>query len=253
MKKFVFTLIVAFFYVGMNLIPVYATEKNEDLWQKAVQIAAQNQNYAPGKGHMLVRELNTQGKIKKEEETWLEMTVGQDNQYRVECVKAMENGKDVTEKERNNFNNNADKIKSQKSSKRSFSFGNDDLNPFDPKVQKDVFYHPTDRKETMDGQECVLYEYTWKKDVEKTQKGTAWLVSDTGMPLFLKFTLEPNPKYVKSFEATAHFNHKDGVWYPEIGDMESSGGFWFKRFHIQVHFTLSDYWLYQHEEKNEKP
>ena len=246
-KKLVRVLFISFFIAcGTVWVPVFATEKAEDLWQKAVQIVAQSQQYVPGQVHTHVEEFNTRGKVTKDEETWLQLIADQSNQIKTKCLKALENGKDVTERE-NQHLDQYDTSNSKKSSRRSLSFGNDDLNPFVPKVQKDVFYHPTDRKETLNGQECVLYEYTWKKDAEKIQKGTAWLAADTGIPLLLKFTLDPKPKYVKSFEATANYNHQDGgLWYPETGDMEASGGFWFIHFHVRVHFTLSDYWLFQH-------
>jgi hypothetical protein len=241
-----------FIACGIIFTTVFAMDKTDDLWQKAVQIAAQTQNYVPGKVYSHVEEFNTQGKETKVEETWLQLMADQNNQVKTECLKALENGKDVTERE-NHHLDKFDMNKSQKSSKRTMTFGSDDLNPFDPKVQNNVFYHPTDRKETVNGKECVLYEYTWKKDAEKTQKSTAWLVIDSGMPLQLKFTLAPKPKYVKSFEATARFNHQEnGLWFPEVGDMETSGGSWFKHFHVRVHFTLSDFWLYQNNEKKDK-
>ncbi|HBE78362.1 MAG TPA: hypothetical protein DDW65_11375 [Firmicutes bacterium] len=248
-------LIVSVFLFGLSLISVYGAEKTDDLWQKAVQIAAQSQKYIPGNVQTHVEEYNTRGKLTKEEETWLQLTADENNQVKTKCLKALENGKDVTERE-NHHLDKFDMNKSQKSSKRTLTFGNDDVNPFDPKVQKDVYYHPTDQKETINQQECVLYEYTWKKNDERIQKGTAWLAVDTGLPLKLKFVLDPKPKYVKSFEATANFSRKDGLWHPEIGDMEASGGSWFKHFHVKVHFTLSEYWLYQSNENptpNQKP
>jgi hypothetical protein len=237
------------------LTPVYAAEKCEDMWQKAIQIAAQTQKYMPGNVETHVEEFNTRGKVTKTEETWLQLKVDQNNQVKTDCLKALENGKDVTEREKQHLDK-YDMNKSSKSSSRTLTFGNDDLNPFDPKVQKDVYYHPTDQKEVINQQECVLYEYTWKKNAEKTQKGTAWLAADSGMPVKLKFTLGPKPKYVKSFEAAANFYRQDGLWHPEIGDMEATGGSWFKHFHVKVHFILSDYWLYQSNENqapNQKP
>lgn len=247
-------LIVVIFSCGLAFTPAYAMA-TEDLWQKAVQIAAENQDYVPGKVHTYVEELNRRGKVIKTEETWLQVTVDQNDQIKVECLKVMENGKDVTGREKDKrekdiYNYNSEK-KSRKSSKRTLTFGNDDLNPFAPKVQKDVFYHPTDRKEIINQQECVLYEYTWRKNAGQTQKGTAWLAVDTGMPLSLKYSLNPKPKYLKDFWATAKYNHLNGgLWHPESGEMEASGGFWFKRFHVKVRFTLSDFWKYHQGEQN---
>jgi hypothetical protein len=241
-KKLGISLIVIVFLWGLLMAPAYGTEKTDDLWQKAVQIAAQTQKYMPGNVETHVEEFNTRGKLTKREAAWLQLTADENNQIKTKCLKALENDKDVTERENQKFN------KPQKSSKRNLSFGNDDLNPFDPKIQKDVYYHPTDQKEVINQKECVLYEYTWKKNAEKAQKGTAWLAVDTGMPVKLKFTLDPKPKYVKSFEATADFSRQDGLWHPEVGNMEASGGSWFKHFHVKVHFTLSNYWLYQHDD-----
>lgn len=244
-------LIAVIISYGLAFTPAYAMA-TEDLWQKAVQIAAENQDYAPGKVHTYVEELNRRGKVIKTEETWLQVTVDQKDQIKVECLKIMENGKDVTGREKDkrekDINNNSEK-KPGKSSKRTLTFTNDDLNPFAPKVQKDVFYHPTDRKEYINGKECVLYEYTWKKNTEYTQKGTAWLAADNGAPVFLKYTLDIKPKQIKDFWATGNYQYLDGgLWQPENGEMEMSGGSWFKQFHIKVRFTLSDFWEYHQGE-----
>jgi hypothetical protein len=233
-------IIIATVIWGIPPKPIYALDKNIDLWQKAVQIAAQSQNFVPGKSHMLVEEMNRQGKITKKEEIWLQLTVDQEKKLKVECLKILKNGNDVTEKEKNRYENN-----SSKSSKRTLTFGNNDLNPFDPKVQNDVYYHPTDRKEVINQIDCVVYEYTWRRSADQTQKGTTWLAADTGMPLLIKFTLDPKLKYIKSYWATSNYSLNSGLWYPETGDMEASGGFLFKRFHVRVHFTLSDYWLFE--------
>lgn len=244
LKKSGIALLVIITCCGLSLNPINATQ-NEDLWQKAVRIAARNQDYAPGKVHTYVEELNRRGKIIKTEENWLEMTTDENGHFKVECVRALQNGEDVTGREKGNFN---DEAKSKKSSKRTFTFSNNDLNPFHPKVQGAVFYHPTDGKEYINGQECALYEYIWKQNAEYTQKGTAWLAVDTGAPMFLKYTLDFKPKYIKDYWATANYQYLDGgLWQPESGEMEMSGGFWFKRIHIKVRFTLSDFWEYHHK------
>lgn len=225
--------------------PAYANEKEGDLWQKAVQIAAPSQKYAPGKIYAHVEEFNRRGKVTKVEESWIQLTADQNHQIKTAYLKAQENGKDVTDRKNKQLNSDG-KNPARRPSKRELSLGNDDLNPFNPKVQKDVFYHPTDRKEVINGQECILYEYIWKKSAGITQKGTAWLDKATGRPLLLKFTLDPKPQYVKTFEATGNFSSPEsGLWYRVSGVLEASGGVWYDRFHIKVCFNLSEHWLFE--------
>ncbi|NLY76449.1 MAG: hypothetical protein GX075_14340 [Firmicutes bacterium] len=185
-----------------------ATIQPDELWVKAVQLASENQNLIPKNVHMQIREFNTKGKIKGTVESWLQFVETDNGKIENELIKKLEDGKDVTDSE-----------KEEKGNRKKLEY-NSDLSdftlPFNPKIRQSLTVKRSDQIETKAGQVCAVYDFKCTNPKKEIFVGKAWLSLD-GVPVVMSYGYDPLPKRLPKQlkEATHEVYYRydnDGKW-----------------------------------------
>lgn len=205
---------------------------HDDLWQKAVKIAEQNQAWVPGLVVTRTEELGKKDKVKHVEEMQMKLSLGEDGQL-AEDVTLFKDGKEVEyvpEEEE----------KSDDSEEVSLEISADFWNP---DVQKMMTVTVRDQRKDILGKTCVAHDFIQKITEKEHIKGTAWIEENTGIPVEVQFTQNPLPKHVKQMTSTIRYQYiSEGDWYPQEILMEASGGFLFIKKKFRITTSFSNYW-----------
>lgn len=180
----------------------------------------------PRELRMLSREVNREGKLKKE--TYYRF-VYDDAAKDFVLVEAFEGNKEVTEKAR------------RENQRREERQGDGDSDTyvhsiFDPELADGLILKPRDAVEIVAGRDCRAYDYTidveWpmgpNRTMDVTEAGVVWLDMETGAPLRLESGAVDAPAAVKEysyhFEATVD---EAGTWRPLKLRVDFAGSFLF--------------------------
>lgn len=225
---------LALLYAVFSLQAAHPT--NDPLWAKAVGVASTNWGWVAGLT-VVHSEVLSKGESQGAHEIWTRSTPGTKGEVITETVKVLEDGKDVTAKEKKK-----DKEKEKSGAKKPGSGGG---NPFDPHVQDQISVKPTGRAKAVSGRSCTAYEYELRGKDRQVTKGTAWLEKDTGWPAEIEnMTIDPLPdKHLKQLTITTRYESSaEGAW--RIKEMITSGvvGILFIKADIRSTATFSEYW-----------
>jgi hypothetical protein len=212
-----------------------AAEAPQDpLWRKAIAISSANSNWVPGL--VITRsEVLRKGKPQGTHEMWQRSTLGANGEVITKTVKMVEDGKDVTEKEK-------PKGKDKGAGKSNGAGGH---NPFDPEVQDRLALQLTGRSRLIDGRDCAGYGFELKNPKGPVAKGLAWLEKETGTPVEIeKMTLDPLPdKHLKRLAITTRYETgTNGVWHARKAEMDSTVSVMFMELELRTTTTFEEFW-----------
>src|SRR5688572_15157142 len=130
--------------VGCLTTPL-ASASQDPLWRKALAVAGSNTNWLPGL--IITRtEVLQKGKVAGVHEVWRRSTLGTNSEVITTTVKVLEDGKDVTAKE---------KLDAQDGPKKGKLGGH----PFDVNLQDRLSLKRMDQTKNISGRDCVGYEF----------------------------------------------------------------------------------------------
>src|SRR5688572_28725536 len=132
--------------VGCLTTPL-ASASQDPLWRKALAVAGSNTNWLPGL--IITRtEVLQKGKVEGVHEVWRRSTLGTNGEVVTTTVKVLEDGKDVTTKEKKEMD--------AKNGPQKEKLGG---HPFDLNIQDYVSLKRTDQTRVISGRNCVGYEF----------------------------------------------------------------------------------------------
>ncbi len=215
-----------------------------ELWQKAVQIAARNQDWVPGEAYTRTEVMNKKGKLEHVEESELRILPDEQGQVRTEIVRVVKDGKDETAKARKK-QRESEKKSSDRGGKHPFRTGR---SPFLPEVQDSVQVQPLDSVAVIDSTRCAGFRFEEQVPGGRKIVGTAWLDVESGAPVVLEFEPRPFPKHVKAMRTRILYKSTgDGGWYPVEMVVSGEGGFLFVKKRFRSTIRLSKHWRVQEE------
>jgi hypothetical protein len=230
---------------GCGIMKAWAEEtaRPDELWERAVAIAAVNQRLVPGNVHIRIEEANGKGKIKKLEESWVRFYPDENNMVKSKLLKHLEKGKDHTEQRQ--------KADDKKEGKKKVQYKMDmsDLSmAFQSGIQPNITVKRLKQTENMDNRRCVVYEYQIASAKEGIISGRAWL-GETGIPVAVKYAVKSFPKKQNKFikEATheIHYQYRsDNCWYPQKASFQIKIKAVFWEWNVKCDSTFSDFWQY---------
>lgn len=227
---------------GLALPQVSAGQN--DLWQRAVEIAARNQNWVPGEAYTRTEVMNKKGKLEHVEESQLRILPDENGQVRTEIVRVVKDGKDETAKAREK-QREAEKKASDRGGKHPFRTGR---SPFLPEVQDSVKVQPLDSVAVIDSIRCAGFRFEERVSRGRRIVGTAWLDAKSGAPVVLEFEPRPLPKHVKNMRTRIRYRcAPDGGWYPVEMVTTGEGGFLFVKKRFRNRIELSKHWRVKEE------
>ncbi|MFW6139253.1 MAG: hypothetical protein ACOC7U_08780 [Spirochaetota bacterium] len=219
--------------------------KEDALWQKAVSIASMNNNWVPGKVICVEESFNWLGFQEDQLKTHSTLYRTGDGKVKCDISKIFQDGKDITNEFIGKY---GDSMLLEKNEYRV-------EHPFRPSVQDQVTYTQRNKKKTIYGKRCMLYDFEYQNDIG-VWKGTAWLEQNSGVPVLVEGTLQSVPvekKYytITNMEITASFAaNGNGEWFPEqaVVDYNMKVGdklFQTYRGRIKETYKFSNHWRYQ--------
>ncbi|HYH03662.1 MAG TPA: aspartyl protease family protein [Bacillota bacterium] len=241
MKKAVllltFFVLCSVFSGNMN---VWGETQGDELWLKAVQLAEKNKDLVPGK-IIQTETYKLNGKVERNKEIALRLSLGEDGKVKTELVKQVENGKELMERKQNN-----QEQKNKPKNSTNYNIGTADLTiPFHRVIQKEIMLKQQAQIELVNNQKCMVYQYQFKTENGR-YSGVAW-INESGVPLSIKFTFKPvsDPKYkwIKQVEYIVQYKFEgEDRWYPETGLVDIKGRHGFTNWLSNNELKLGDYW-----------
>lgn len=222
------------------IVNAHARSPEVDLWQKAVQLYAENQHWMPQKMTMQFEFLNRDDEPEDVTISKYKISVNEDNEFEVQLLAVIHNGENITESELEKQKNSDDGLVGAENMKITA-----EDSPFHPNNRDNVTVNETNIIKMIEGHQCQGYRYTLTC-VDKTKIGTAWLDIETGAPILNQYTTDPLPKRVKEMEHTTHFTHdpKRDLFHIKETQFEGVGGFWFFKKKFRGTITFSNFGSY---------
>jgi hypothetical protein len=208
-----------------------ASALEDPLWGKAISVAGSNTNWVAGL--VITRtEILQKGKVQSVHELWRRSRLGLNGEVVTATVKVLEDGKDVTAKEKKEFDAKEKKGK----------LGG---HPFDVNLQDRVSLKRMDQGKIISGRDCVGYEFVLRNTNGVTMKGMAWLEKETGRPAEIEnLTIDPLPeKRFKGMATTTRYESSpEGRW--QVKELITTGtiSVLFIKANVRSITSFSDYW-----------
>jgi hypothetical protein len=222
----------------------------DSLWVKAVALSERNDDLVPGLMKMHMQEVDKHGQPKdrdKYHEVWSRLWLGDDGEVEYEMLKTIENGEDVTEKEKakeeEQEKKDAEKDEGDGANDDSETHEMQGYSPFGRENQARISVEVVGDGGIIDGKPTSLYRFSERTDDDIVISGKAWLEKDTGAPVKVEYAPDPLPKRVKHMMTTMHYEHV----YPDsliVKSMfvEVTGGILFIKKHFHMNMEFDDYW-----------
>ncbi|MEE8300807.1 MAG: hypothetical protein V3S24_00050 [Candidatus Tectomicrobia bacterium] len=181
------------------LLPALAF--GDELWDKAVKIAANNSSIYPGTMVEHERVYDLKGRLEEYTRSHYRLRFDEQKGLQVTLVKAEKDNVDVT----------ADKAKEVDPA--DLLTGED--NPFDPSMQPQVTARRA-RTTTLDGRQVIVYTYT-QQTTEALWQGQAYLDATTGVPVKIEAatnqTIQEENMKLSNINLTVFYTTlPDGSW-----------------------------------------
>jgi hypothetical protein len=203
----------------------------DPLWQKALAVAHTNADWIAGLV-VLRSEVVYKGETNGAHEIWTRSKLGTHSEVVTETVKVLEDGKDVTAKEKK-------KEKKKKTDDQATG------NPFSAEAQDRLSLSLTNGSRRIAGRDCVGYLFEVRNPNGPKTRGVAWLERETGVPAELEnVTLDPTPdKRLKGLTITTRYESTaEGAW--RVKEMRTTGRVSMLFIHAEVQSTMTfgEYW-----------
>ncbi|MCP4137667.1 MAG: hypothetical protein GY754_42260 [bacterium] len=201
--------VLALVFVPLASVSLMA-KPGDPLWKKAVKIAKANENLVPHRIKEHEKIFDSGGKLEESSISTYSFVKDPKKLFTYVLKSSVKDGKDYT----------AEKKKELKEYSDKDIIGNDEENPFDPRVQNSVSIKRTGKTAVINNRKCVVFRYS-QKTKETTWNGTVWLDAKSGAPLKLaarprKMISEKDFK-TRSMLMVISFDYSNkGSWFPKI-------------------------------------
>jgi hypothetical protein len=195
--------------VGLLGPPSLAAGDVEASWNRAVELAGRNARWVPGT--ILEREVvfNRDGEVEEITERHIRIERDAEGSLEMVLARAAVNGKDVTARERQAFDDAA---------KAEYAAEAPQEEPFSPSRQESVRLQGPAQRERLEDTVCERVGYEQTTD-DGEWIGEAWLAASTGAPLQLRFrtdrTFKEDGATISSLAGRILYHHGGPeAWYP---------------------------------------
>ncbi len=234
-----FFFLSVFFFI--LLLAVSSASETDNLWQKAVKVASENDNWVPGTVIHIEEVYSRIGVRQELNETYSSLQSNKSGEVELTFQRVIQNGRDVTEEFVQEFGETLVLEESEYCVEH----------PFSDSVLH-VEYVQKGRRRRINGENCVLYEFTYKNE-KGTWEGSAWIEEQSGVPVVVDGTLVSVPLDEKWYTvsklsiSTEYISTASGEWYPQRATVDSvievEGDFLQSyKGRIKETYDFEDYW-----------
>ena len=210
-------------------IPLLALE-SDSLWFRAVEIRERNNYWLPGEMQISSWEYNSSGRLENREVVVLSVSGDSMDSLEYTILSAHKNGIDITEV----------RIKEEEKRRNSGNPQNrQSPDPFDREVQSLVKQYSTGETKIIEGRRAAEYRFSLPGEKRFHYSGSAWLDTETAVPLLVELVLDPLPPLVTEFYLSTKYSPFPDLWYPLEVEMKAAGTFLFikRRFETSLQFS----------------
>lgn len=170
-------------------------------WAEAVKMRQRSDGLSPGLFKSIVTELDSKGKAVSVEEQLSRITYGDDGKASMEILSATSDGKDVTEKRKE------ESKKRQKGEGQSFPGmgGFEFPDPLKPSDKAKITIGPAKTVEK-GGRKAYEYPFQYSKPMTMGMAGVIVLDAENGKPLSMDYSMKPLPPGVKYADFSVHYS-----------------------------------------------
>jgi len=253
--------------------PGRAAAPDDPLWLRAVEIAGRNEHWVPGTIVTRIEELDGEGRAKHVRESSMRLFLGEGGEVESEILRAAEDGKDTTEKERRSSVEEKKRAERERAAQRerlekkarergvdaetlereearggrsgrkrgSSRFGGP--TPFDPAVQDSVSARRVSAEDPPAGGPHIAFEFTQQVGATGALRGIAWIEETTGLPIELRFAPDPLPGRVKEMSLRVRFAAvADTAWVPVDMEVHALGKMLLFKKRYRSSLSFADHW-----------
>ena len=212
------------------LVPAAA----EELWTQAAAYAAKTVELEAKTVEIRTWELDKQRAIRSESR----MLFMQGPEGSITLRMAEEDGEPVSSAELQRMQRRMEKI--------SYGSEREEVSPFAPDVQQRITYRRTNQTAVKDGRSCDEFRFTFAdtddKGKEILYRGKAWVERQSGLPVAVRYTLDPLPAPLSSFQAEQNYGYGETErWLLRSSVIEAKVRLLFVRKHFLTETLYSDY------------
>ena len=222
------------------------TADSPTLWQKAVAIQAANMDWIPGTMTMTFELLDKKGQPDMTDFTSYKITLNDSGEAKTEIVSALHNGKDVTDKRKEEMakeeakSSKQEKEENETENSTGIGFSLKD-SPLHPDNQEIISVTLQQQDSTIDGKQCALFRYSLPLK-EHTKEGAMWIDTATGAPVLHEYYTTPLPPKVKKMKNRVRYQYKaDSMFVVTQTQFEGVGGVLFIKKSFRGTMTFGDY------------
>jgi hypothetical protein len=177
-----------FLLITASAVCIYA----EASWSSAVGYFNLGKDLNPHRMNVLSKTYNGKGEIEKTEEMLYLLSYDADGESVNELIRAIENGKDITEKKKKETSRHGERGGGPPGNSEDFQ-----KSPLDPDLQDDVSASDTGIIQYKAGERCVVWNFRMKLNNDLNAVGKAWISEKTGAAVSLIYQLEPDFPFVE--------------------------------------------------------
>jgi len=227
-------------YPDVNLHEQTPLPAHEDsLWMKAVDLCARDRHWEPGLIRSFTRYVDKTEYPKSFESFWRRHSPGENGEVKKEIIKALKNGKDITEKKQKKYSKPAKPTDGISET----ALGLDGTLPFDTEIQAQISYRRIDLENSPRCENAVAFSFTRQMEHTAHLSGIVWLDANTGRPLKLLYAPDPLPGRIKKMTIEMLFDSTpEGAWKPSEVNITAMGKFLFFTKRLRNTTSITDYW-----------
>ena len=179
-------------------------------------------------------EYNSSGRLENTEVVVLSVYGDSMDSLEYTILSASKNGTDIT----------AARIREEEKRRNSGNPQNrQSPDPFDREVQSLVKQSSTGETRIIEGRRATEYRFSLPGEKRFNYRGSAWLDTETAVPLLVELVLDPLPPLVTEFVLSTKYSPLPDRWYPLEVEMKAAGTFLFIKRSFQTLLKFSKYRL----------
>lgn len=226
----------------------------DPLWQKAVELAARVKaaNWRPLKLETTSRVMKKDGTVTDQGVILSRLVYDDDGEGHTETISATRNGKDVTDKVREEERKDASRMDKAKKEERERK---QDEPADGMSVTLEPGYHPFDRSvqarmsarrlpdTVLEGRAAALFAFSQVDSKGSSlSEGRAWLDPATGAPLKVEVRPVTLPKHIDAMETIVRFESTpEGLWRATVTEVKGAATFLLFHRRIETEMRLLDW------------
>lgn len=210
---------------------------SDELWERTVEHLEKTKNYIPSKTKIenVIKSIN--GEIKNQFSIMYETKIDDKGNIKLEPVKVIRDGKDITEEYINDLK------KREEKNKEEISVSTSDYDIFDKKNIKKIKYWKKGSEKIAE-KEYGIFSFLLKINEKSKQEGLVWIEEESGKPLRVEFEVYPLPKYTKEMKNILYYGEENGNLFLKKMEMKGWGSFLFYKRKFEILMEFSNYFEY---------